>query len=77
MKAKISHVKSMDDLHLHVHSVIANTKPTFQSTNHHLDVTNTFFYNHLKNREIISKVVHTPPKVLHVRMLMTHKEESK
>ena len=29
MKAKISHVKSIDDLHLRVHPVIANTEPTF------------------------------------------------
>ena len=29
MKIKISHVKLMDDLQLHVHPVIANTKPTF------------------------------------------------
>ena len=29
MKAKISHVKLMDDLQLHVHPVIANTEPTF------------------------------------------------
>ena len=28
-KAKISHVKLMDDLQLHVHPVIANTEPTF------------------------------------------------
>ena len=43
MKAKISHVKSMDDLHLHVHPVIANTEPTFQPINNCSDVTNTFF----------------------------------
>ena len=29
MKAKISHVKLMDDLQLHAHPVIANTEPTF------------------------------------------------
>ena len=28
-EAKISHAKSMDDLHLHVHPVIANTQLTF------------------------------------------------
>ena len=29
MKVKISHIKLMDDLQLHVHPVIANTEPTF------------------------------------------------
>ena len=43
MKAKISHVKSMDDLHLRIHPVIANTEPTFQSINYRSDVTYTFF----------------------------------
>ena len=29
MKTKIFHIKLMDNLSLHVHPVIANTKPTF------------------------------------------------
>ena len=29
MKAKIFHAKSMDDLHMRVHPVIANTELTF------------------------------------------------
>ena len=43
MKAKISHVKSMDDLHLCVHPVIANLDLTFYPINNHLHVINTFF----------------------------------
>ena len=42
-KTKTSHIKLMDDLPLHVHPVIANTKPTFQPINNCSDMTNTFF----------------------------------
>ena len=62
-KTKISHIKLVDDLQLCVHPVIANTELTFQPINNCSDVTNTFFTTIQKiNREIILKVLHTPPK---------------
>ena len=55
-EVKISHAKSMDDLHLCVHPAIANTELTFQPINNHSNVTNTFL-KPPKNRKIILVVL--------------------